>query len=175
MDINAQLIATAERLFDHDGFNATGMGRLVSESGLSSRTVYKHVVSKNRLMAQVLTQRQSRFFAQTEFASIDALFGSLRHWVEREGARGCLFFRTRAETGGAIPEIEAAVAEYHARLRAGVAELVARETGHHEEELTDQILSLFEGAITVASYRDCAVIEAAAQGARQLIAGSNTR
>ncbi|RJS93013.1 TetR/AcrR family transcriptional regulator [Salinisphaera sp. Q1T1-3] len=169
MDIDTNLLATAERLFDQDGFHATGMGRLVEESGLSSRTVYKHVGSKNALMARVLAARGDRFFAHADFTSTRALFDSVALWARREGARGCLFFRLRAETGGAVPEIEAAVAAYHAQLHARLAALVRQETGAADPTLTDQLLALFEGATTAATYRGPAVIEAAGACAVHLI------
>lgn len=169
MNTDAQLLATAERLFDRDGFNATGMGRLVRESHLSSRTVYKHVGSKNALMARVLAGRQRRFFERTDFVSTEALFTSLKGWLAEEGARGCLFLRVQAETGGDIPEIAAQVAAYHGQLRENIAGLVTREAGIVDDELTDQLLALFEGATTAATYRGAAVIDAAAVCARQLI------
>ncbi|WP_423822806.1 helix-turn-helix domain-containing protein [Salinisphaera sp. SPP-AMP-43] len=170
MDIDTQLLTTAERLFDQDGFNATGMGRLVRETRLSSRTVYKHVGSKNALVARVLAERQRRFFAHTDFSSVEALFDSLKRWhADNDGARGCLFFRLRAETGGQIAEIEAAVAAYQQQLHVRIGELVAREAGVPDETRADQILALFEGATTAATYRGEAVIDAAAACARQLI------
>lgn len=169
MDIDARLLATAERLFDCDGFNATGMGRLVRETNLSSRTVYKHVASKNVLMARVLASRQRRFFERIDFASTDALFASLKDWFAQEGTRGCLFFRAQAETGGGVPEIAAAVSAYHRQLHANIAGLVALETGGADDELTDQLLALFEGATTTATYRGLAVVDAACVCAQRLI------
>ncbi|NNC23867.1 TetR/AcrR family transcriptional regulator [Salinisphaera sp. USBA-960] len=170
MDIDAQLLATAERLFDRDGFNATGMGRVIQETGLSSRTVYKHATSKSALMAMVLSERQRRFFEHLDARSTDALFASLTIWVEQEGARGCLFFRAHAETGGNTPVIERAVTAYHSYLHARIAELVALETGATHDDLTDQMLALFEGATTAATYRGIAVIEAARIRAQNFIA-----
>lgn len=171
MDIDAQLLATAERLFDHDGFNVTGMGRLVRETHLSSRTVYKHVGGKNALMARVLAERQRRFFAHTDFVNTEALFTSLKDWLAQEGARGCLFFRAQAETGGDIPEIAAAVAAYHRQLHESISDLILREVGVVDEQLVDQVLALFEGATTAATYRGAAIIDAASVCARQLIHG----
>lgn len=170
MDIGTQLLTTAERLFDQNGFNATGMGRLVRETQLSSRTVYKHIGSKNTLVARVLAERQRRFFAHTDFSSAQALFDSLKRWhASSDGARGCLFFRLQAETGGHVGEIEAAVAAYHQRLHTQIAELVAGELGVRDEALADQILALFEGATTAATYRGEAVVDAAGACAQQLL------
>ena len=145
------------------------MGRLVRATGLSSRTVYKHATGKNALMAKVLAERQRRFFAQLEAENTRTLFASLKRWTEREGARGCLFFRVHAETGGRTPEIEAAVGAYHAQLHALMADLVARETGVADEVLADQLLALFEGATTAATYRGGAVIDAASACAERLV------
>ena len=172
MDIDARLLKAAERLFDGEGFHATGMGRLVRESGLSSRTVYKHAGSKNALMAKVLAERQRRFFAHLDAESTTALFASLTSWVEQEGARGCLFFRVHAETGGGMPEIEAVVSAYHTELHGLIAALVARETGAADAVLADRVLALFEGATTAATYRGTAVIDAASAGAAQLVAAA---
>lgn len=169
MDIDTQLLRAAERLFDHHGFNATGMGRLVNDTRLSSRTVYKHVRSKNALMARVLAERHKRFFEHTDFTTTTALFASLQRWADAEGVRGCLFFRVQAETGGSIPEVAAQVAAYHAQLRTRIADLVASEAGVADEQLTDQILALFEGATTAATYRGAAVIEAASACALELV------
>ncbi len=175
MDIDTQLVDAAERLFDRDGFNATGMGRVVRETGLSSRTVYKHATSKNALMAMVLAKRQRRFFERVDFGSIDTLFESLRDWMNQNGARGCLFFRTHSETGGGMPEIETAVAAYHAHLHTHIAALIVRETGICDDALTEQMLVLFEGATTAATYRGAAAIEAARVCAHRLVADSACR
>lgn len=169
MDIKKQILSSAERVFDHDGFNATGMGRLVRESGLSSRTVYKHVTSKNALMALVLAERQQRFFDVIDFSSLESLFDSLKAWFARDGMRGCLFFRIQAETGGNIPEISAAVAAYHDELHRCMSGLVRRETGTVDEDRVEQLLVVFEGATTASTYRGEAALNAAKFMARQLL------
>lgn len=163
-------MTAAEQVFDRHGFAATGMARLIGEAGLSSRTVYKHAGSKTALMAAVLRQRHQRFFAAVAGRSVDDLFASMETWVREEGARGCLFFRAQAETGRALPEIEAVVADYHAQLVALIDERVAAELGRPDTELAEQVLVLFEGATTAASYRGAGAITAARAGAGQLIA-----
>ena len=109
MDLTRKLTAAAEKLFDRHGYMATGMDRLTEAAGMSSRTLYKHAGSKAQLMARVLTERDQRFMARLEVRRVDALFVALEDWVRIEGNRGCLFLRTRAETGGDTPEIAAAV------------------------------------------------------------------
>lgn len=169
MDIRTRLISTAEQLFDRHGFTATGMDRLTQGAGISSRTLYKHVGSKNRLMAAVLNERDRRFMRSLHVDGVDALFGALEDWFVQEGARGCLFLRTWGETGGEVPEIVEAMARHKQRLAARIGEIVEVEIGRRDEDLAEQILILFEGATHAATYRSETAIPTARRAARRLI------
>ena len=72
-------------------------------------------------------------------------------------------------SGVGATEITAEVAAYHQQLTERIADLVVRETGQADAQLADQILALFEGATTAATYRGAAVIEAARTCACQLV------
>ena len=52
------LLATAERLFYTEGSHATGIDRILSESGVAKMTLYKHFKSKDELILAVLEARQ---------------------------------------------------------------------------------------------------------------------
>jgi len=169
MDIKAQVVSAAERLFDHNGFTATGMDRLVQEAGVSSRTLYKHVGGKTSLIAAVLAERNRRFLAGLDVSSLQTLFVSLEGWVRDEGARGCLFLRAQAETGGTAPDIEAAVGAYRDQLYALVAETVHHELGESNAALAEQVLVLVEGATAAAIYRGPAAVVAARAAAQTLV------
>ena len=171
MDIRTKLITAAERLFDRHGFTATGMDRLTREAGLSSRTVYKHVGSKNALMAIVLSERDRRFMERLDVHSVDGLFAALEDWIQAEGARGCLFLRAHGETGGDTPEIEAALTAHKSVFRERLAHLVDLEVGRGGAPgITEQILVLFEGATAASVYRGSAAVTAARTAAATLIA-----
>ena len=182
MDRTDKLVAAAERLFDRHGYMATGMDRLTEAAGMSSRTLYKHAGSKAQLMARVLTERDRRFMARLEVQSVDALFAALEDWVRVEGTRGCLFLRSRAETGGDTPEITEAVAmhkaAFHQRIEEVVAmdldslmegrlvhqrieEVVAMDLGRQDPVLAEQVLVLLEGATHAAVYRGADAVSAA--------------
>ncbi|WP_110675738.1 TetR/AcrR family transcriptional regulator [Salinicola sp. RZ23] len=173
MDIRTRLIDTAEQLFDRHGFTATGMDRLTHSAGISSRTLYKHVGSKNRLLAIVLDERDRRFMRSLASAvSVDELFGALGVWFADQGARGCLFLRSWAETGGDVPEVVEAMERHKARLRQRIEEIVEAETGRRDDELADSILLLVEGATHAATYRGSATVDVALRAARRLIDGA---
>ena len=161
MDMAAKLIAAAERLFDRYGYTATGVDRLTEAASMSSRTLYKHAGSKAQLMARVLAERDRRFMAWIEVQGVDALFAALEDWVRIEGARGCLFLRSHAETGGNTPEIAEALAAHKTAFRQRIGEIVAADLGHDDAALSEQVLVLLEGAIHAAVYQGAEAVCAA--------------
>lgn len=174
MNTRTHLLSTAEQLFDRHGFNATGMSRLVQHSGMSSRTLYKHIGSKNTLMATVLTERGRRFLRRLDVNSVDDLFTALETWIREESARGCLFLRAQSETGGDIPEIAEAVKDYKARLSARITDVVSREIDGGDARLAEEILILFEGATHTAIYHGVEAVTTAQRAARCLVAARRT-
>ena len=170
MDIKAQIVSSAESLFDRHGFTATGMDRLTEAAGVSSRTLYKHIGGRAALIAAVLEERERRFFSRLKVRSVDALFAALEEWTRSEGARGCLFLRAQGETGGDTPEVSGAVAAYRQKLRQLMMRVVANEIGRNgREALADHLLLLFEGATSVASYRGVEAIANARVAAAILV------
>lgn len=173
-ETRAAILRSSERAFDQYGFAATGVDRLTEAAGVSTRTFYKHVGSKNALAAAVLEERAARFFAAftTEDSgvdTVDALFAALSAWTEAEGARGCLFLRAQSDLGGTAPEVGVVVVGYRDRLRELVRRVVAIDLGHDDEALADQILVLVEGATSAASYLGGPALAAARRAARVLV------
>ena len=169
MDNSDALTIAAERLFDENGYTATGMDRLTQAAGMSSRTLYKRAGSKAALMGSVLDARDRRFMQSMDRHSVDALFCALEEWVREEGARGCLFLRSLAETGGETPEIAAAVTRHKTAFRQRIREIVAADLGCDDPALSEQILVLAEGATHAAVYRGASAVSAARSAAAILV------
>lgn len=170
MDMKATLLAAAERLFDRNGFTATGMDKLTAAAGMSSRTLYKHAGSKAALMAAVLGERDRRFMRRLEVRSVDALFAALEDWIRTEGSRGCLFLRAQGDAGHGTPEVAEAVAAHKAAFRERIADIVALDIGGGgDPALAEQILVLFEGATAAAIYRGPEAVSAARTAASVLV------
>lgn len=148
------------------------MDRLAEAARVSTRTLYKHAGSKSRLIASVLEERAERFFAGLSADSVDSLFAGLAQWIATEGSRGCLFLRAQGETGGVDPEVSAAVASYRARLRELIRRVVAHDLGHDDERIATQVLLLFEGATSVASYVDTEVADRAREAVAVLMSST---
>lgn len=171
MDIRTQILIAAEQTFDRHGFTATGMDQLTAAAGVSTRTLYKHVGGKTALICAVLAERDRRYAPYLAVDSVDALFAGLQAWVEKEGARGCLFLRADSETGGDTPEIAAVVAAHKARVLRKIRALVAAQTGGRGGlALAEQVLVLFEGAAAAARYRGGKAVDAARAAAAALLA-----
>lgn len=164
-----QIAASAESVFDNNGFAASGMDALTLAAGVSTRTLYKHIGSKSDLITAVLRARSARFFERLEVDDVDGLFTGLENWVRSEGARGCLFLRAAGELGDDHPAARQAIDDYHSRLRDLIRTLVDRQRGCRDDTLTEQILVLFEGATAAASYRGTPAIAAARAAAAALL------
>ena len=169
MDTNPLLLAAAERLFYERGYMATNMDMLARAANMSSRTLYKHAGSKSALVAEVLAARDRRFFEQVDGLDVQALFDALAAWIDREGARGCMFLRILGETGGEEPAIVAAVLAHKARLREHVGRIVRSDIGRIDEALAERIVLLFEGAVAASAWQGAAAIDAACGAAADLV------
>jgi AcrR family transcriptional regulator len=167
-----RLVSAAEKAFDRHGFVATGIDRLTELAGISSRTLYKHAGNKAQLMAAVLNARGHRFMRRIDVQSVDSLFSALEEWIRVEGARGCLFLRARAETGGETPDINEAVKAHKVNFDRRVKEIVAADLGRNDPVLAAQVLILFEGATHASIYKGAEAVSVARTAAALLVQGA---
>ena len=173
MEIRERILHSAERVFDRQGFTASGMDLLTRECQVSTRTLYKHLGNKNLLAAAVLRQRRQRFFQQLQLDGVDSLFDSLEAWAQAEGSRGCLFLRAQADMGHGVPEIEQEVSEYRAQLAAAMRQVAEQHVpAAAQEAAASALLVLFEGAVTASSYVGVSTIQAARNSAALVLSHS---
>lgn len=155
-----QLIDTALELFSREGFHATGIDRILSESGVAKMTLYNHFKSKDELILAALRRRDETFrnwFMRTVEASADtprgrllATFDVLEQWMRQEGFCGCTFINATAEFGERGEAIRGSCAE-HKRLVLDYLEKLAAAAGAADpKELAFDLNLLAEGAIVTA-------------------------
>jgi len=155
-----RLIDTATQLFYRHGYHATGIDRILAESGVAKKTLYTHFRSKDELILAALRRRDERFrnSAMRELAArtddpaerLVLLFDILDAWFTEPDFSGCMFINAAAEYAAADEPIHAAAAE-HKRLFAAYLRSQATAAGARDpDELTDQLVLLMEGAITTA-------------------------
>ena len=98
-----ELVQKALKVFYRNGFHATGMDMLVTETGVSKTSMYNHFRTKEDLILAVLRLRDEHFRnwlyrrmeerADTPRDQLIAMFDALEEWFEEPGFRGCIFSR----------------------------------------------------------------------------------
>ncbi|APX02867.1 TetR/AcrR family transcriptional regulator [Arthrobacter sp. QXT-31] len=168
-NLREEIIAASEHAFDRHGFTATGMDALTQAAEVSTRTLYKYVGNKNALIAAVLESRSEKFFNSISATTVDGLFEDLDRWIQLEGARGCLFFRAQGEGAATVPEVADVISSYRRKLRELIDRLVRAEISRQDPTLVGQVLVLFEGAVTAASYLGEEAVSAGRAAAKTLM------
>lgn len=149
-----RLIDAAIRLFEEQGIRATGIDQLLAEAGVAKMSLYKHFGGKDGLVVASL-RRRDELFRETFLAMVETrhgararvlgVFDALEKWFCRPGFRGCLFLNAAAELPEGGCEARRAIAEHKGWVRGRLGELACGAGG--DEELADQLMLLFEGAI----------------------------
>lgn len=163
------LVETALKLFYMHGFNATGIDRILSESGVAKMTLYKHFRSKDELILAALHLRDERFrnwlMSEMEKASTDpeerllAMFDALETWFRGKafkdlGFSGCAFINAASEFA-AHDHPAHRIASEHKRRIVDYLEKTCREAQLPQPERMAECLALLkEGAIATAHVRN---------------------
>ncbi|GAB4357491.1 MAG: TetR/AcrR family transcriptional regulator [Kiloniellaceae bacterium] len=155
-----ELVGKALRVFYAHGFHATGMDRLVEETGISKTSMYKHFRRKEDLILAALERRDADFrgwlFARmaalggTPRGQLLALFDALGEWFAEPGFKGCMFVKAASEFQDAKDPIHAQAAAHKALLFGHLKALAAEAGAGAPEGLARQLLILKEGAIVTA-------------------------
>ena len=152
-----QLIETAIGLFNRQGFNATGIDKILAEAGVAKMTLYKHFGTKDGLIQAVLRRRDEDFRnwlmnfvereAETPRGRLLALFDAYGTWFLQQEFRGCMFLNAAAEFSG-ISDENSAPAGDHARLvQSYLRGLTAASGARNPDRLADWLMLLLDGAI----------------------------
>lgn len=154
------LIDAAIRLFNQHGYQATGVDRLMAETGIAKTTLYRHFGSKEELIVAALAKvdeaARDQMRAYVEAASDDprerilATFGQLGLWLEDPEFKGCPFMAAAAEFGDETDPVFQQV-RLHKRLYLAYFEELVRAARIPEPKLVArQLVMLHEGAIAFA-------------------------
>ena len=154
-----QLIETAERLFQRDGYRATGIDRILAESGVAKMTLYRHFPAKADLVVAVLRQRCARWRAGMEQAvarradlpreRLLAVFDVFEDWFASPGFAGCMFLKAAGEYGAIDDPVHRAAAEHHRDLLTYLRRLTVEAGAHRPARLARQLMLLLIGATAI--------------------------
>ena len=174
-----QLVQTALDLFCRDGFHATGIDRIVAESGVAKMTLYKHFRSKEELILAALGRRDERFRdwiseavegKATEPADrLTAIFDVLSEWFADQPYCGCPFINAAAEFAGPDHPVHVAAARHKRLVWEYVRDLAQAAGARNPNDLAEQILLLMEGAIVVTQVTGDREAARQARGAAEIL------
>lgn len=179
------LINTALELFSRDGFHATGIDKILSESGVAKMTLYNHFKSKDELILAALRRRDETFrnwfMRNVEACSgaprdcLLAVFDVLGQWIRQDDFCGCTFINATAEFGERGDAIRNSCAE-HKRLVLDYFEKLAKAASAKDPaELAFALNLLAEGAIVSAQVMGTMDAAARAKRAAEILIEDSLR
>ena len=152
-----RILHTAHDLFYRDGIRATGIDRVIAESGVAKVTFYRQFASKDELILAFLDFRHERWMAWFTAAlarhghTLAALEPALREWFAAPEFRGCAFLNSVGELGVALPQVLEVTRRHKQDMTAAIARLIAPGPGRAR---TSRALALaVDGAIVQAQFQ----------------------
>jgi AcrR family transcriptional regulator len=151
-----RILLTAHDLFYRDGIRATGIDRVIAESGVAKKTFYRHFPSKNDLVEAFLDYRHQRWIAWFRDAlrrhggGVAALVPALREWFEDPLFRGCAFINSVGELGPVAPRVAEFTLAHKQDLIAEIVDVMPDST---DRQIAAEALALaVDGAIVRVQY-----------------------
>lgn len=153
-----KLLAAADELFYNEGVHAVTIDRVIDKASVARGSLYYNFDGKDDLIREYLLGRHAAWTARIEQALEEAkdpgakiltVFDALGTLFAEPSYRGCSFMNAVAEAPTDGPEIKAA-ATYRSWLHELFGDLVAALNVRHPQELTDQLIVLYDGAVTAA-------------------------
>jgi AcrR family transcriptional regulator len=153
-----RLVATANELFYHRGFNAVGIDQVIAEAGVSKTTFYKHFESKDDLLVAAVEQRDRwerdawaramvKLGGKSPRGQLLALFDVLDVWFNDPSFNGCIFINAASEFPNPNDPVHQAAAKHKHATRDHIRDLAARAKAHDPEAFADAYMILFEGTL----------------------------
>jgi AcrR family transcriptional regulator len=173
-----RLLEAADRLFYVEGISKVGIDRVLEESGVAKGSLYYNFGGKDDLVRAYLQNRHAkralrldeRVAAEsTPQARVLAVFDALGMLFAEPDFRGCAFHNAAAEsTPGSGADL--AIKDFRTWLHELFAVLVTDAGYRDPEQLTSQLVLLYDGAnIAAAMDSNPHAAEAARQAAQSLL------
>jgi AcrR family transcriptional regulator len=153
-----RILETANRLFYAHGVRATGVDRIIAESGVAKMSFYRNFASKKDLVRAFLERRHGlwmgwfkRRVVELEKThpghSLSVMAEALREWFEEADFRGCAFINIALEVRD-LDADEHSIARSHKQdLGDFIQGRLASTTPERAEEIAQLALLILDGAI----------------------------
>ncbi len=154
------LINSAVKLFTQHGYHATGIDRILADSGVAQMTLYKHFRSQDELILPALRRRDEEFrndfmrsverLGSTPRERLSAIYDALNEWFSDGQFQGCMFINACAEYGARDDPIHTVCVEHSRMVIAYIRGLASEAGARDPEELAVRLVLLIQGAIVMA-------------------------
>ena len=171
-EMEARILATADRLFYGQGIRAVGVDAIAAETGISKRTLYNHFPSKDALIVAYLTRRIAPIAPSDRPPAEQILqrFERIGRAVGGGGFRGCPFVNAVAELGEPSHPANQVAITFKERQRMWFRDRLSELAVPDADGLATQLALLVDGAIAATLVRgDPAMAAAAKDAARTLL------
>ena len=151
-----RILLAAHDLFYREGIRATGIDRVIAESGVAKLSFYRHYPSKNDLVLAFLEHRHAHWMAWFENALArhggrpQALVPALAEWFGSDGFRGCAFINSVGELGETLPQVNELTRRHKADMARAIARLLPPTS--RRRLLATDLATAVDGAIIHAQY-----------------------
>jgi len=151
-----RILRTAHDLFYRDGVRATGIDRVIAESGVAKLTFYRHFPSKNDLIRAYLDYRHARWIGWFADALArhgggpDAIVPAVGEWLRGPAYRGCAFINSVGELAGTLPEVVDIARAHKADMTAAIATVLP--ASRRRGKLAQTVALAIDGAIVRAQF-----------------------
>lgn len=151
-----RILETASRLFYQEGLRATGIDRIIAESGVAKMSFYRHFPSKTDLIAAFLNARHESWMAWftrevdagiTAGGGLEVVADVLESWFQQPDFRGCAFINTVAEAGSASSEERDIAVRHKADLAHYLKTLAERLALPEPAMVAEDVMIIIEGTI----------------------------
>lgn len=159
-EVKQSIIKTASFLFYENGYNATGINEIISETGIAKATLYNHFKSKEDICLAYLQFRNTSFLEDIESFCVSkeegksqvlAIFDFLQLFFKNKDFNGCWCIKTVAE----IPkenekirnEIQVQKNHFLHLIRKLITSNLEISSERKAESLAKQVYLLYESAV----------------------------
>ena len=155
-----ELVDAAMRVFYRHGFHASGLDRILEESGISRMTIYNHFKSKDELILAAL-RRRDEIFRNKMMQFVDAkkrspinrllaVFDYHENWFTGKDFCGCMFINASAEFSDPASAPRQVAAEHKRSVVRYLVDLAKQAGFADPQAVADQLNILIEGSIVTA-------------------------
>jgi AcrR family transcriptional regulator len=159
-----RILLTAHDLFYRDGIRATGIDRIIAESGVAKLTFYRHFSSKDSLIQAFLEYRHEQWMAWFVDAlgragarsgmGLAPVATAMAEWFEGPQFRGCAFINAVAEVAGSFPQTVEMAGRHKREMAEVLAGLLA--SGSPRQAIAEAAAVAVDGAIVTAQVNGAA-------------------